>query len=79
MYSWSFRKNFEPAFRPCNSAALIAIETKYGVDDASCICTFPSHEKPCKLVVFSHTNRILAGLFHLCEEAFVPSTFPVTI
>ena len=23
---------------------LIAIETKYGVDDASCICTFPSHE-----------------------------------
>ncbi len=27
------RKNFEPAFRPCNSAALIAIETKYGVDD----------------------------------------------
>lgn len=48
-----FSQNFEPAFRPCNSAALIAIETKYGVDDASCICTFPSHEKPCKLVVFS--------------------------
>ena len=68
-----FSQNFEPAFRPCNSVALIAIETKYGVDDASCICTFPSHEN---LVVFkSNISRFIP----FCEEAFVPSTFPVNM
>src|SRR5699024_10743572 len=55
-YSCNLRKKIRPARLPCNSAALIANEIKYGEVIGFSIHRSPSQLIPVRLAVFSHID-----------------------